>query len=98
MTSLISWGNLRLRWKLLSGFLTVVTLLFVVGGLGWWNVSHMQKDAVIVRQTMPLADAAMEMNLAITNNQVMIMELIESSNQSESDEVLAEAEIRYEAG
>ncbi len=88
MTSLISWGNLSLRWKMLTGFMVVVAVLIVVGGLGWWHVGNMQQAAVTVRHTIPLADAAMEMNLSMTSNQVMIMEMIESSNKSESDEVM----------
>ena len=92
MNNKFSWGNLGLRWKLLSGFSVVLAVLIVIGGLGWWNISNMQKAALTVRHTLPLADAAMEMNLALTNNQVLIMELIESGNQSESDEVMVEVD------
>jgi methyl-accepting chemotaxis protein len=92
MTSLISWGNLSLRWKLLTGFMAVVAVLIVVGGLGWWHVGNMKQAAVTVRHTLPLADAAMEMNLSLTHNQVLIMEMIESSNKSETEEVWAEVE------
>ena len=88
----MNWKHWRIGQKLFSGFLTVVAVLIVVGGLGWWHVTNMQQAAITVRHTLPLADAAMEMNLAKTNNQVMIMEMIESSNQSESDEVWAEVD------
>lgn len=55
-------------------------------------MSNMQQAAATVRHTIPLADAAMEMNLSVTNNQVLIMEMIESSKQSDSDEVWTEVE------
>ena len=88
----MNWKHWKIGQKLFSGFLSIVVVLMVVGGIGWWHVGNMKDAAVIVRQTLPLADAAMEMNLSMTNNQVMIMEMIESSNQSESDSVWSEVE------
>lgn len=77
----MNWKHWKISKKLFSGFLTIVLVLIVVGSLGWWHVSNMQQAATTVRHTLPLADASMEMALAMTNNQVLIMELIESDNQ-----------------
>ena len=72
----MNWKHWKIGQKLFSGFLSVVVVLIVVGGLGWLHVDNMQQAAKTVRQTLPLADAAMEMALAMTNNQVLIMEMI----------------------
>jgi len=76
----MNWKNWKIGQKLFTGFISLVLILIVIGGLGINNINLINETSERVRQTTPLTDGAMEMRVLATQLQVKIMELIESDD------------------
>jgi len=81
---------MKLGIKLLGGFLLVTVVLVIVGLLGYRSLSQMDMKTIEILEAVPLADGAMEMQLAIHSDMLMVMELLEAENQKEVEEVWQE--------
>ena len=84
--------NIKIGTKLISGFLLVTTILLVVGTVGYQNIATLGEKTKEIIQTTPLADATLEMKLAVRSDMQMIMELLAANDQKELDDVWKEHE------
>jgi methyl-accepting chemotaxis protein len=66
---------MKIKGKLLAGFLSVAAVLFVIGVLGYYNVIEMQKKTTAIVAAEPLISAALEMKLAVARDMQMLMEI-----------------------
>jgi methyl-accepting chemotaxis protein len=68
--------NLKLGTKIVLGFLAVVSLVVVAGIAGFWGVQTVGRALfVVAKEEAPLADASMEMMLAVTEGKMLGDEL-----------------------
>ena len=68
--------NLKLSTKIILGFLAVVTLVAVAGVTGYWGVERVGYALhVVADEEAPLADASMEMMLAVSEGKMLGDEL-----------------------
>ncbi len=86
----MSLGNIKLGVKLLGGFFLVTVVLVIVGVLGFRSLSQMDAKTKEILGAVPLADAAMEMQLAVHSDMLMLMEMFEAETQDEVEEVWRE--------
>jgi methyl-accepting chemotaxis protein len=82
--------NMKLGTKLITGFMSIAVVLLVVGLLGYRGVGNMGKKTTDIVEAAPLMDAAMEMELAVALDRVMIMEMLEASDHKGLDEMWME--------
>ena len=80
-------GNRSLSFKLVAGFLSVAFVLFIVGVMGYKSVGYLEAANESVLESSPLTDGAMEMMLALSNDQTLLMEILECDSFSELDEL-----------
>ena len=80
-------NKMRLKGKLLSGFLTVVAVLLMVGLLGYNGIIEMEGETTEIVESSTLVDSAMEMKIAVARDMQMIMELLAAENLADLDEV-----------
>jgi methyl-accepting chemotaxis protein len=67
--------DLRIRTKLMGGFTAVAGVLLLLGSLAYVNTRALVDAAHHLEETSPLANAAMEMKLAIARDLQMVMEI-----------------------
>jgi methyl-accepting chemotaxis protein len=68
--------NLKLATKIIVGFLAVVALVAVAGVTGYWGVQKVGKALhVVANEEAPIADASMEMMLAVSEGKMLGDEL-----------------------
>ena len=68
--------NLKLGTKIILGFLAVVALVFIAGTAGYWGVQTVGKALhVVADEEAPIADASMEMMLAVGEGKMLGDEL-----------------------
>ena len=88
----MSLGNIKLGIKLLGGFFLVTVVLIIVGVLGYRSLALMDTKTSEILGAVPLADAAMEMQLAVRSDMQMIMEFLAAGDQNEIREIWKEHE------
>ena len=87
----MSWfKDLKIGNKLISGFISVIVILIVIGSIGILNLVTINNKVQDMIEGAPLIDAAMEMKLSVAQDMQMIMELLASENTKELEEVWAE--------
>ncbi|UCC97478.1 MAG: hypothetical protein JSW66_16750 [Phycisphaerales bacterium] len=68
--------NMKLGTKIILGFLAVVALVCVAGVTGYWGVQTVGKALhVVANEEAPIADASMEMMLAVSESKMLGDEL-----------------------
>ena len=83
-------GNMKVRTKLLSGFLLIATILLIVGVVGYLSTNTISDGVDEIVEATPLVDAAMEMKISVARDMQMVMELLESPDTEELDHVWLE--------
>ncbi|GAB4272466.1 MAG: hypothetical protein Kow0092_27510 [Deferrisomatales bacterium] len=78
-------GNLKLRTKMLLGFLSVVAVLVVVGVIGYRNLGRMVAKTGEITRAAPLVDAAMEMKLALADDLHAAVQMLTADDPPELD-------------
>ncbi|MFO7606644.1 MAG: methyl-accepting chemotaxis protein [Desulfurivibrionaceae bacterium] len=86
----MNWKNLKIQNKLLLGFTPVILVLLIVGGLGYFNISAIRGAMTEVNKAASVADASMEMDLALTNDRLILMEILTAGDKAELDEMWRE--------
>ncbi len=81
----MNWKNLKIQNKLLLGFTPVILVLLIVGGLGYFNISAIRGAMTEVNKAASVADASMEMALALTNDRLILMEILTAGDKTELD-------------
>jgi len=81
----LNWKNLKIQNKLLLGFTPVILVLLIVGGLGYFNISAIRGAMTEVNKAASVADASMEMALALTNDRLILMEILTAGDKTELD-------------
>ncbi|RMF89041.1 MAG: methyl-accepting chemotaxis protein [Nitrospinota bacterium] len=75
-------SNMSIKTKLWSGFLIIIVLFFAVGVLGYMHSDGIKERIAIIARSTPLIDAAMEMELAVSRNMTILMEMMEATEQT----------------
>ncbi|MEN8135501.1 MAG: methyl-accepting chemotaxis protein [Thermodesulfobacteriota bacterium] len=88
----MNWKNLKIQNKLLLGFTPVILVLLIIGGLGYFNISAIKGGMTEVGKAASVADASMEMSLALTNDRLMLMEILTAQDKPELDAMWQERE------
>jgi methyl-accepting chemotaxis protein len=81
----LNWKNLKIQNKLLLGFTPVILVLLIIGGLGYFNITAIKSSMTEVGKAASVADASMEMALALTNDRLILMEILVSKDKQELD-------------
>jgi methyl-accepting chemotaxis protein len=81
----LNWKNLKIQNKLLLGFGPVIMVLLIIGALGYFNISGIRAGMTEVNKAASVADASMEMALALTNDRLILMEILTAADKSELD-------------
>ncbi len=89
--------NLKLSTKLIAAFLIVAFIVLVVGFFGYGSIQRMQDETGEIVEAAPLVDAAKEMKLAVALDLRLIMEFLESRDQSALDALWQEHEKEVES-
>jgi methyl-accepting chemotaxis protein len=79
----LNWKNLKIQNKLLLGFGPVIMVLLIIGALGYFNISAIRGGMTEVNKAASVADASMEMALALTNDRLILMEMLTAADQAE---------------
>jgi methyl-accepting chemotaxis protein len=79
----LNWKNLKIQNKLLLGFTPVILVLLIVGILGYFNISAIRGGMTEVNKAASVADASMEMALALTNDRLILMEILTAGDKAE---------------
>ncbi len=86
------FANVSLGKKLIAGFIAVALAVLIVGLVGFRAATVMDNETKIILETFPLVDAAMEMKLAVSKDQLGIMEMLEAEDLKGVDEIWKEHE------
>lgn len=79
--------DLKIRVKLMGSFIIISLILVLVGLTGYISLSSMTRKTENIIQTSPLIDAAMEMKLSVQSDMQLIMEILDSDNKTDLNEV-----------
>ncbi|MBF0583514.1 MAG: HAMP domain-containing protein [Magnetococcales bacterium] len=85
-------NNWKIGTKLAGSFLTIVTVLMIVGGLGYFNIQALHHKTQEITEVTPLIDASMQMNLSVAKDMQMIMELLAADDKKSLADVWKEHE------
>ncbi|MEO5334686.1 MAG: methyl-accepting chemotaxis protein [Magnetococcus sp. YQC-5] len=85
-------NNWKIGTKLIGGFLTIVAVLVIVGGLGYFNIQAMHHKTKEITEVTPLIDASMQMNLSVARDMQMIMELLAAEDKKSLTDLWKEHE------
>jgi len=90
----LKFADWKMRTKLISVFLLVVSITVVVGGLAYQNIHVIEGKTADILHTAPLVDAAMKMKLTVAADKQLIMELQLQSVEDKAalDQIWAEHE------
>ncbi len=88
----MNWKNLKIQNKLLLGFTPVILVLLIIGGLGYFNISAIRGGMTEVSKSASVADASMEMALALTNDRLILMEILTAVDKPQLDGMWKERE------
>jgi methyl-accepting chemotaxis protein len=86
------FANMGLGKKLISGFLGVALVVLAVGLVGYRAATVMEDETKTIIETMPLADASMEMMLAVDEDRLVIMDMLAAEETGDVDSLLREHE------
>ncbi|MDH5599778.1 MAG: methyl-accepting chemotaxis protein [Gammaproteobacteria bacterium] len=86
----MNWKNWNIGKKLFSGFISLVFILIIVGGLGIYGVNEITKSTDQIKRTTPLMDGAMEMRVIGATLQQQIMEQLLAKDTKELEMVQSE--------
>lgn len=86
----MNWKNWKIGQKLLVGFLVVVVVLIAVGLMGLWNVRTMSEKTTDIVESSPLSDAASEAKLALTQDRLIVREIVGAKDQTRIDKMYKE--------
>lgn len=86
----MNWKNLKIQNKLLLGFTPVILVLLIIGGLGYFNITAIRGGMTEVGKAASVADASMEMSLALVNDRLLLMEILTAADKPELDGMWAE--------
>ncbi|MEN8258239.1 MAG: methyl-accepting chemotaxis protein [Thermodesulfobacteriota bacterium] len=86
----MNWKNLKIQKKLLFGFVPVIVVLLVIGLLGYMNIQGIRGGMEQVTKSASVADASMEMALALTTDRLILMEILTTGDKPELDPMWAE--------
>ncbi len=82
----------KIGTKLITAFLMVAAILFIVGMVGYVNISEMEEKTDGIVKSSPLIDAAMEMKMSVQKDMQLIMELLAAENDQDLTGVWKEHE------
>jgi methyl-accepting chemotaxis protein len=82
--------NTSLAMKLALGFGAVVLIVVVIGATAFISVSQIQTQTVRIHDDFPIADAIMEIQIAVVRDQLIFMEMITASDVVGVEEMYAE--------
>lgn len=86
----MNWKNLLIQRKLILGFVPVILVLLVIGFLGFFNIQGIRSGMEEVGKAASVADASMEMSLALVNDRLLLMEILTAGDKPELDTMWAE--------
>jgi methyl-accepting chemotaxis protein len=86
----LNWKNLLIQRKLILGFVPVILVLLIIGLLGFFNIQGIRSGMEEVGKAASIADASMEMTIALTNDRLMLMEILTAGDKPELDGMWAE--------
>ncbi|MCW8853784.1 MAG: methyl-accepting chemotaxis protein [Gammaproteobacteria bacterium] len=86
----MNWKNWEIGQKILSGFLSILIVLVLIGGLSWWNIASMTTSINTVQEKTPLAGSADQMTLSVRTTQFLVMEVAESDTAEDANKIMAE--------
>ena len=83
--------NMKLGPKLIAGFVFVAVLILVVGGIGLNSINTMGTAAdIILDEEVPIADATMEMTIALISGRDVMGEYLLATDINDLDEIKRE--------
>lgn len=82
--------NTSLAMKLAMGFGAVVLIVIVTGVTAFLSVNEIEAQTVKIHEDFPVADAIMEIQLAVVRDQLIFMEMISASDLAGVEEMYAE--------
>ncbi|MDH3974240.1 MAG: methyl-accepting chemotaxis protein [Deltaproteobacteria bacterium] len=91
------FGNSSLGKKLISGFIGIALVVLAVGMVGYRSATVMEGETKTIIETMPLADASMEMMLAVLKDELVIMDMLETNDAEKVEEIWKEHEENVES-
>ena len=86
-----------LSTKLIMGFCLVATLLLFVGALMYWNITKISNKTVDIVEISSLADSAMEMKFAISQDAYTVLKLLSATSTNEVERIwkIHEGHVRH---
>jgi len=73
--------NMSLAKKQMGAFFLISLITVIVAGIGIYSLRNSEKHIRLINMKSPLIDAAMEMKIAITNEMLMLMEMLEADSE-----------------
>ncbi|ABK44901.1 methyl-accepting chemotaxis sensory transducer [Magnetococcus marinus MC-1] len=86
----MSVENLKIGTKLIAAFMTLVTILLLVGWMGYVNINQVKEKTDDIVHASPLISAAMEMKLSVQLDMQLIMEFLAAADAGELNEMWQE--------